>query len=50
MDNFSDKFKINAPLYEISKIKDSSHKNNPKFSFGSKNYNLKGINKYITWT
>jgi hypothetical protein len=48
MDNFSDKFKINPPLYELSKIKDSSHKNSPKFSFGSKNYNLKGINKFIT--
>ena len=48
MDNFSDKFKINPPLYELSKIKDSSHKNSPKFSFGSKNYNLIGINKFIT--
>lgn len=44
----SDKLKINPPFYEISKIKDSSHKNSPKFSFGSKNYNLKGIYKFVT--
>jgi len=44
----SEKLKINPPFYEISKIKDSSHKNSPKYSFGSKNYNLKGINKFIT--